>query len=133
MATTRRAANGADAYGEREEMISGLMEIGGKINRLIGMRKRGTGAESDGGDIDARLQAALDAVGQCSNRLLHGPDVRTVHKATKPQREMSVLEQAEAEADRTRREIPPEFWELARQVDELYQIAIAQGGEGADA
>ena len=130
MATMRRAANGADAYGEREEMISGLMEIGGKINRLIGMRKRGTGAESDSGDIDARLQAVLDAVGQCSNRLLHGLDVRTVHKATKPQREMSVLEQAEAEVNRTQQAIPPEFWELARQVDELYQIAIAQSKKG---
>lgn len=128
MATMRRA--GADANGERAELISGLMEIGGKINRLIGMRKRGTGAESDSGDIDARLQAALDAVGQCSNRLLHGLDVRTVHKATKPQREMSVLEQAEAEANRIQQAIPPEFWKLARQVDELYQIAIAQSKKG---
>lgn len=131
MATMRRA--GADANGEREELITGLLEIGGKINRLIGMRKRGTGAESDGGDIDARLQAALDAVGQCTKRALNGPDVRTVYRTTKPQKELSVLEQAEAEVDGTRQEIPPEFWELARQVDELYQIAIAQGGEGADA
>ena len=122
----RKTTNGADAYGEREELISGLMEIGGKINRLIGMRKRGTDAESDGGDIDARLQAALDAVGQCTKRAMNGPDVRTVHRATKPQKELSVLEQAEAEADRTRQEIPPELWELARQVDELYQIAIAK-------
>ena len=131
MATMRRAANGADA--NREEVIISLMETSGKINRLIGMRKRGKGAESDGGDIDARLQALLDAVGQCTRRALTMPDVRTVHRATKPQNELSVLEQAEAEVERTRQAIPSEFWELARQVDELYQIAIAKGGEGADA
>ena len=134
MATMRRAANGADANGEREEAINQLEALGGKLLMLVEMRKRYGACE---GTTDKALSEALtetvNTFHKCFSTMFKGTRTNRTHRATKPTGEMSVLEQAEAIVKQTRRDIPPEFWELARQIDELYQIAIAKGGEGADA
>ena len=134
MATMRRAANGADADREREEAINQLEALGGKLLLLVEMRKRyGT---CEGITDKALLEASTETVNtfhKCFSTMFKGVRTNRTRRPTKPTGEMSVLEQAEAIVKQTRRDIPPEFWEFARQIDELYQIAIAQGGEGADA